>query len=197
MAADSYLLEHASQPTLRLYSWDRPCLSLGYHQRWVPSNLVEVVRRPSGGRAVLHQHEITYAIALPDCSGSVQQVYQELTGLWLETLSRLTPLLGQASVSGRSGSNPSCYQLTQRGEICLAGRKLIGSAQVRRGRRLLQHGSIPLAIDSQLFQAIFPGASEPAALGPLSCDQLVEAFPQALQRQDWDAAERAEIAAAL
>ena len=197
MAADSYLLEQADQPTLRLYAWERPCLSLGYAQRWTgtaPAG-VEIVRRPSGGRAVLHDQEITYAIALPEFHGSLQQVYSELTGLWLEALQKLDPNISQSQQKRRSYANPSCYQLTQMGEICRAGEKLIGSAQVRRGQRLLQHGSIPLGVNSQLYGQIFPGARLPACLGPLCWQQLVGVFPRILERRDWQDIETRAIEA--
>lgn len=183
MAADSYLLDHARQPTLRLYQWDGPWLSLGYAQKPVPAE-IPWVRRPSGGRAVLHHHEITYAIVLPEFNGSLSQIYQELTNLWLHALHSIQPGLS-ASQEPKSGQgNPSCYELSQRGEIQLNGRKLVGSAQLRRGRRLLQHGSIPSA-PSPWFERIFPGARPPAVLPGLSLDGLIAQFPQSLQPEDW------------
>lgn len=200
MAADTYLLEQAQEPTLRLYGWDGPWLSLGYAQRadwFCPERLralgVRVVRRPSGGRAVLHHHEITYAIVLPEAPyASLEDNYAALTALWEQAI----PNLARAAGAVRSHTNPSCYQLTQRGELCLQGRKLIGSAQVRKGRRLLQHGSIPLRVDEQLFAAIFPGAAAPAALGEVLPEQLAAAFPRSLRPQPWTPAERAAIGTA-
>jgi len=138
MAADRFLLESAQQPTLRLYQWQGPWLSLGYAQRWAPPDYVPWVRRPSGGRAVLHHLEYTYALVLPEAQGSLSEIYTYLTGLWLQCLSPWGAHLGQ---DGRSASEKSsCYQLVQRGEVCLGGRKWVGSAQVRQGARLLQHG---------------------------------------------------------
>jgi lipoate-protein ligase A len=193
MAADTFLLDHAQQPTLRLYAWERPCLSLGYAQRWSREVPVELVRRPSGGRAVLHHHEITYAIALPQYCGSLSQVYHQLTALWLQTLRPIDPRVSQQEQNQPSLAHPSCYQLTQRGEICLAGQKWIGSAQVRRAGRLLQHGSIPTGIDKTLFEALLPGSRPPAFLPQLTWQRLVEAFPIPLQRQDWRPEELAAI----
>ena len=184
MAADSFLLDHAERPTLRLYQWDGPWLSLGYAQKAWPAE-IPCVRRPSGGRAVLHQHEITYAVVLPEWEGSIAQVYSQLTGLLLTALSRIDPRVKSAQDQHSGQRDPSCYQLTQRGEIQLEGRKLVGSAQVRRGRRLLQHGSIPTGLDRPLFERVFPGASLPAVFGPLKSEQLAANFPQALQRKDW------------
>lgn len=192
MAADSFLLDHADRPTLRLYQWEGPLLSLGYAQKSWPVE-IPVVRRPSGGRAVLHHHEITYALVLPKFEGSLSQVYADLTGLLLDSLSRLNPAVTPASKQESGQRDPSCYQLSQRGEIQLDGRKLVGSAQLRRGRRLLQHGSIPIRLDQELFARIFPGARLPAAFGPLSAEQVAAHFPQALQRQDWSPEEVACI----
>jgi len=184
MAADSFLLDTATQPTLRLYQWDGPWLSLGYAQKDLAAEIPSV-RRPSGGRAVLHYHEITYAIVLPTFEGSLAEVYARLTGLWLETLKRLRPGIAGAEQSQSGARDPSCYQLSQRGEIQLEGQKLVGSAQLRRGRRLLQHGSIPTAVDAELFQRIFPGARLPATFGALTSQRLWEHFPISLQRRDW------------
>lgn len=193
MAADEYLLDHAQEPTLRLYAWDRPCLSLGYAQKWDRPCPVATVRRPSGGRAVLHHQEWTYAMALPGFEGTLQQVYSHLAGLWLTSLSQLCPEVTQSSTRRASGGHPSCYQLAQPGEISLEGRKLVGSAQVRRGRRLLQHGSIPLAVDAGLFHSIFPDAELPAAVGPVSWQELLAAFPEPWRRRDWTDEEKAAI----
>lgn len=197
MAADAFLLDHAAEPTLRLYRWEGPWLSLGYAQRadWFsPARLhalgVGVVRRPSGGRAVLHHDEITYAIVLPEAPHrSLEDNYAALTALWEQAI----PNISRAAGGVRSHTNPSCYQLTQRGELCLQGRKLIGSAQVRKGKRLLQHGSIPLRVDRKLFEAIFPGAEPPASLGEHHPEQLAAAFPRPLRPEPWRPAERAEI----
>lgn len=193
MAADEFLLDHAQEPTLRLYTWDRPCLSLGYAQKWQGQTVVETVRRPSGGRAVLHQHEWTYAMALPAFEGTLSEIYRHLTGLWLTTLRKLQPAVEQSHLKRPAGGHPSCYELAQPGEISLHGQKLVGSAQVRRGRRLLQHGSIPWKIDKDLFQTIFPEAELPAALGPLDWMDLVQAFPEPCRRRDWTPEEQSFI----
>lgn len=192
MAADSFLLDHAERPTLRLYQWEGPWLSLGYAQKAMDAE-VPCVRRPSGGRAVLHQHEVTYAIVLPEFQGKLSQVYEELTGLLLASLHRLDSRVRPAQTQESGQRDPSCYQLSQKGEIQLQGRKLVGSAQLRRGSRLLQHGSIPTRIEEGLFGRVFPGARLPAAFGALSAEQLAENFPKPLQRQDWGPEEVARI----
>ncbi len=184
MAADAFLLDQAERPTLRLYQWDGPWLSLGYAQKAFDAK-IPTVRRPSGGRAVLHHFELTYAIVLPEFAGSLAEVYARLTEMILISLKNLNPLVATAGHQHSGERDPSCYQLCQRGEIELAGRKLVGSAQLRRGRRLLQHGSIPTHLDEKLFARIFPGARLPAVFGPVSAAQIAANFPQALQPQDW------------
>lgn len=192
MAADEYLLDHGQQPTLRLYSWEGPWLSLGYSQRPQPlPRGLPVVRRPSGGRAVLHHREITYAIVLPEAQGSVAECYEQLTELWRQTLAHHG--VEKSAGATRSHTNASCYQMTQRGEICLNGQKLIGSAQVRRGNRLLQHGSIPTGLDRELFERVFPGGVPPASLPGLTCAEIVSHFPQPLREEAWSSSERSEI----
>jgi len=202
MAADEWLLDNAQIPTLRLYSWKRPWLSLGYGQRqdWLDPVLLEglgvgVVRRPSGGRAVLHHHEITYAMVLPQSSGSVEEIYRHLTRLWQDTLNRLGLDVSSACTRGRARQPraPSCYEASLAGELQLGGRKLLGSAQLRRGERLLQHGSLPLAVDAELFSAIFPGSKLPAQLGPMTIDDLIGAFPEPLKKQGWKEEELASL----
>ena len=192
MAADSFLLDTALQPTLRLYQWDGPWLSLGYAQKELAVD-IPWVRRPSGGRAVLHHHEITYAIVLPSFEGSLGEIYTRITSLWLRTLSGLRSGVARAEQSQSGEGDPSCYQLSQRGEIQLDGQKLVGSAQLRRGQRLLQHGSIPTEVDRELFARVFPGARPPATFGPLSCQQLWEIFPKSLERRDWSPEEVARV----
>ncbi|MFN8606264.1 MAG: hypothetical protein U0931_01945 [Vulcanimicrobiota bacterium] len=191
MAADSFLLDTAGSPTLRLYQWDGPWLSLGYAQKPFLTE-IPCVRRPSGGRAVLHHHELTYAIVLPQQSGNLSQVYQELTALWLQTLSQICPDLSCAAEQRSGQGNASCYQLSQRGEIQREGRKLVGSAQVRRGARLLQHGSIPSEV-SPWFARVFPQAHLPAVLPGLTVEKVLAHFPRTLHRQDWSPEEVAII----
>ena len=190
MAADRYLLEAAEQPTLRLYQWEGPWLSLGYAQRWQPPEHLPWVRRPSGGRAVLHHLEFTYAFALPQVEGPLNQVYAQLTSIWVKGLGRWGAELGLEPRP--ASSKASCYQLLQRGEVCLRGKKWIGSAQVRQGKRLLQHGSIPYAVDEALFESVFPD-SQPPAWAPVSLDRLLQDFPEPLDEQPWTSQEREKI----
>lgn len=183
MARDDELLNSCSEPCLRLYSWLRPTLSLGYSQSqdWVDHQAcerlgVEVVRRPTGGRALLHlPSEITYAVVLPDVEHlTVREAFEGITGLLLEALQNLGIAVSTAheAHAPRSSSHPSCLEVAAPGEVIAQGRKLVGSAQVRRGTRLLQHGAIPRYSDQQLLEQVIPGATTRMDLSMLQAEGI-------------------------
>lgn len=168
MAIDRWLLEqHQSghPPTLRFYTWSPPAISLGYHQHKYPEHWqhliwqgqkVELVRRPTGGRAVLHQGDLTYAVIVSGLTGSRVQVYQKIC----EFLIQGWRSLGVELHYGTSGRgyihNPNCFGTATGADLVLPnGSKLIGSAQLRRGGAILQHGSIRLQPDPKLFAEVF------------------------------------------
>jgi lipoate-protein ligase A len=148
------------RPILRLYSWAPACLSLGYGQPSTDVDLaacrqagIDLVRRPTGGRAVLHDHELTYAVIAatddPIVGGSIAQSYRAIAAGLLAGLRALgvDAVLAAGSPGGdlaarRSGA---CFAVATRHEIVWRGHKLAGSAQLRRGGVLLQHGSLLLA----------------------------------------------------
>lgn len=116
------------------------------------------MRRPTGGRALLHDQEITYAIVLPQVGPrSVAQCYETLTAWLGEALQKLGIPLHPALLSRNSKGHPGCYNLQQKGELLAGDCKLVGSAQARRGPRLLQHGAIPLRVDVDRLQRLMPG----------------------------------------
>lgn len=188
MAADEFLLDHAESPVLRLYAWSEPTISLGYAQRFEGTGL-PVVRRPSGGRALLHDDEITYAVVLPEVTSSVAEAFTRITGWLAEALRRCGVPVEISAFSRKSGRSASCLALTQAGELQLEGVKLVGSAQVRRGARLLQHGSIPLRVDRERAERLLPG--HPPIQGvlergyTLKAPQLAAAFPHRLREVPW------------
>ncbi len=161
MAIDEAILEavgsHAVLPTLRLFAWAPPCLSLGYAQ---PINDVDrlalsslgwrLVRRPTGGRAILHTDELTYSVIAPlrepRVAGSVLESYSRLAQALLLALHILAlPAQAQAAYGpGGRSPNPICFEVPSNYEITVDGKKLIGSAQARRKEGVLQHGSLPL-----------------------------------------------------
>src|SRR5437764_9152119 len=159
MAVDEVLLDGVAAgtapPTLRFYEWTPACLSLGYFQPFDVVDLdgcralgVEVVRRPTGVRAILHDRELTYSFALPASvlghDGGVLPSYYRLSLALQEGLRRLRlpATLAPESAGSSAAHGPVCFDRPSAHEILLQGRKLVGSAQMRRGGGLLQHGSI-------------------------------------------------------
>jgi len=166
MAIDEAILESTSQgsvlPTLRLFGWSPPCLSIGYAQPIDDVSMVrlkdrgwDIVRRPTGGRAILHTDELTYSICgrnnLPQLKGGVLESYQRLSLGLLEALRLLgvdadTPKETAQPISINE-QNPVCFEVPSKYEITMGGKKLIGSAQARRKSGVLQHGSLPITGD--------------------------------------------------
>jgi lipoyl(octanoyl) transferase len=161
MAIDEAILyaqaEGNGLPTLRFYQWAPPCLSLGYSQR--SSDVDEEacqqlgytwVRRPTGGRAILHTDELTYSVIVPDTEprveGGIIESYRRLSTGLLAGLRILGADVFQAQ--NKKGHNPhqgaACFDTPSNYEITVGNKKLIGSAQVRRRQGVLQHGTLPL-----------------------------------------------------
>lgn len=151
MAADEALLDRAigsGGAFLRLYRWHPATLSIGRNQRLDGDYGAPVVRRPTGGKAVWHDHELTYAVAAPiSLFGSLRNAYCEIhtrLATALRSLGIDATLAPYRPTVRPSDGPPSCFAAPVGGEILVAGRKLAGSAQVRRGDAFLQHGSILL-----------------------------------------------------
>ncbi|MGB1249343.1 MAG: lipoate--protein ligase family protein [Candidatus Promineifilaceae bacterium] len=149
-----------SLPTLRFYRWQPACISLGQSQS---ADLLDqsrcatfgwqIVRRATGGRTVLHADELTYSIAIPQtdprAKGGVLQSYQRLS-LGLQaglTLAGLAPQRAQKDSAVSVPNDAACFNTASVYELLVAGRKLIGSAQMRSRGLVLQHGSLPLRGD--------------------------------------------------
>lgn len=162
MACDAALLDlcarGAAPPTLRLYRWGPACLSLGRFQRSTAvrrmacqSASVAVVRRPSGGRALLHDAELTYALVAPigtpplDNAPSILESYRLISAALLTGLRSLGAPVELAPVARQRGGSAACFDTPASYELTVDGRKLVGSAQARSEGALLQHGAIPLA----------------------------------------------------
>jgi lipoate-protein ligase A len=151
MALDESLLHDAAAtgtPALRLYRWDPPCLSLGRNQQTLADEPrgIAVVRRPTGGGAVWHEHEVTYAVAAPVAVfGSLRAAYYAIHQVIAGALRSLGADVALApDPPTGTGPSPICFAKPARGEILASGRKLVGSAQVRKRHAFLQHGSILL-----------------------------------------------------
>ena len=186
MALDEALLvmheAGATPPTLRVYSWCQPTLSLGYAQNAhqevdlaaCHAQGVAVVRRPTGGRAVLHDQEVTYSVVMPlaldDGPHTITEHYRRIGMALAAALQALgLPVhLARPQVRAtltRAPASPACFAALSRYALSVAGKKLVGSAQKRAQRALLQHGSIPLWMDRQrLFQCLRVPSEHRAAL---------------------------------
>jgi lipoate-protein ligase A len=164
MAVDEAILaavvEGSSRPTLRFYGWSPPCITLGRSQHLADADIercraagVDIVRRPSGGQAILHTDELTYAVALcqsdPRAEGGVLESYRRLSEGLLAGLQGLDVEAIQAVKKKQPLPQPTpvCFEVPSDYEITAGGRKLVGSAQWRSRGGVLQHGTLPLRGD--------------------------------------------------
>jgi len=174
MAVDESILEHIQRgeamPTLRLYSWNPPCLSLGHAQPFADVDMErvksygwEVVRRLTGGRAILHTDELTYSVTgsadEPVLAGGILESYNRLAQALMFAVRELglpVEMKEHESVGHASSvTNPVCFEVPSTYEITVNGKKLIGSAQARKKEGVLQHGSLPLTGDlTRICQAL-------------------------------------------
>jgi lipoate-protein ligase A len=170
MACDVALMERAratGEAVVRVYSWTAPTLSFGRNQKtagYDPARLaqagIDVVRRPTGGRAILHHREITYSVTAPAEPGEpIAAAYEWINELLLAALLALgvdAEIARRARRAGRApppDANP-CFATAAPGEITADGRKLVGSAQYREGGAMLQHGSILVEDDQSALAAL-------------------------------------------
>lgn len=215
MAVDESILEAmgtgASLPTLRLYAWDPACLSLGYAQSLTDVDLLrlqsrgwEVVRRPTGGRAVLHTDELTYSvIAPPDephVAGTVLELYRRLAQALVQALNLLrvpVQVNENSSAPPAVNPNPVCFEVPSTYEITFGGKKLIGSAQARRKEGVLQHGSLPLGGDlTRIIQVLaFPDDASRAHAAERLLNRATTVESALARQVSWDEAAQAFIAA--
>jgi len=171
MAIDVGLLERAERcpPVLRLYGFSPPCFSLGLSQR-LPEGTVkrviehgfQIIRRPSGGRAVLHFKDLTYSFVASQkgtgefgiLESSVSAAYKQICAGLKEAflLMGFHVELGSARAPYRHLTD--CFLATTHADLHYGGRKLAGSAQLRRRGAVLQHGSIPLNLDQDLVSEL-------------------------------------------
>jgi lipoyl(octanoyl) transferase len=201
MAIDVELLERADrtgEAFVRFYRFDPPCLSLGrneaatgYDRAAIARLGVDVVRRPTGGRAVWHEHELTYAVAAPIATfGGLHQAYHAIhqrLAMALRSLGADATLASHRPTAPPPDRPCSCFTAAVGGEVIVGGRKVVGSAQVRRGGAFLQHGSILLDESQDLITAV---TREPQAASgattlaealrrPVTWNEVVEAVVQA------------------
>lgn len=209
MALDHALLSAAEGhglACLRLYAWDPPCLSFGrnepalrrYDRAALERRGLAAVRRPTGGRAVWHHREVTYAVAAPATTfGSLPDTYREIHALIADALRALGADVRLADDRGAGGVGAgagACFATAAGGEVVAeAGGKVVGSAQLRGDGAFLQHGSILLAAEQDLVASLTLGPTgAPAAPAATGLAELV--YPR---RATWSAVSAAVAEAAV
>ncbi len=203
MAIDRWLLAQQAQgqspPVLRFYTWSEPTISLGFHQRRYPvawdqlqwgDRPVPLVRRPTGGRAVLHGGDLSYAVVMADGGdrrGAYCRICRALIAGWWALG------VGLRFGTGRSRGihdQANCFALATDADLVLdtSGDKLIGSAQVWHKQTVLQHGSMVLHPDRALHQTVFGTVPPAIALPPVTPTEIITALSAAASEQwglDW------------
>lgn len=193
MAVDAGLLDRAAQTgegVVRVFGWDQPTLSFGRHERargrFDPDTLeragVGVVRRPTGGRVLLHDGEVTYSVTMPaDERRGLRDVFADVNALLAAALGVLGVRTTMAAPGReRRPGTDACFAAPSAGELVVDGRKIVASAQVRERGAILQHGSILL---SDLQARIPTLAAEPMD-PPLPGATLTEAVGRAVARDE-------------
>jgi len=190
MATDEAIMESGRRGriTLRLYRWEPGCLSFGRNQtargRYDGDRAAalgyDVVRRPTGGRSVLHHHELTYSVTAPASWGSLRDVYVRIN----RALAAGLRLLDIDATVHESAAGPpprptvrACFRDPLPGEVTVAGRKLIGSAQWREAGALLQHGSILIRNEQRLVEDLRIGGLPSAEVPAVGVAELLGSEP--------------------
>ncbi len=172
MEVDAALLADCGQgrtpPTIRFYGWSEPAITIGYSQKAEQELNIErcremgisIVRRPTGGRALLHHRELTYAVvapvSLPPFNRGLKATFQAVSEALLVGLRGLG-IQGDINTGKQpSGSarSPACFASLNHCEITVNGKKLVGSAQKRTSKAFLQHGSLIIDADHELFTSL-------------------------------------------
>jgi len=179
MAVDEAILRAVAAgsvpPTLRFYAWDPACLSLGRAQPVADVDLpalraagFDLVRRPTGGKAILHVDELTYSVVVPQedprVAGGIVESYRRLSTGLVRGLERLgiVGLVADQRVENRRLEGPVCFEVPSDYEITVGGRKLVGSAQMRARGVVLQHGALPLYGDITRICPLLAAHPDPA-----------------------------------
>ena len=158
---DNAIKEQASEPIFRLYGWSPKCISLGRNQKddFLKDIKIDVVRRLTGGRALLHDDEVTYSYitpvsAVPNGEG-VNNSYKYISGILINFFKTLGIELDFGENKKVSTHFDYCMLLSTGADVCFQGKKIIGSAQFRKEGYILQHGSILFGYDKDLLESLF------------------------------------------
>jgi len=170
MAVDDFLFQSLSeepQTYVRLYAWEKPTVSLGYSQKifkvldieYCQKKGIDIVRRITGGKLVLHHKEVTYSISSSDeeiFTSTLNDSYRIISEALMRGLDKmgLKPCLADAAPGSYVRGNLPCFSYPARNEVEIDGKKIIGSAQKREGSKFIQHGSIPLEGEEELLKSV-------------------------------------------
>ena len=171
MQIDSDLLYSAiekglNEPIFRLYGWSPACISLGRNQKdyfldkkFLKENNIDIVRRLTGGRALLHDKELTYSFICPakylKNGGNVVESYKEISEFLIEKFAKLGIYTDFGTQKAVKTKFDFCMLISTGADLCYQGKKLVGSAQCRKNGYILQHGSILYDYDKNLLEKIF------------------------------------------
>lgn len=206
MQIDSDLLDFAiknklSEPIFRLYAWSPACVSLGRNQsddfldkEFLKSKNIDVVRRLTGGRALLHDKELTYSYICPISSlengESVVNSYKEISELLINGFKKLGIDIEFPQKKCAHTKFDYCMSISTGADLSFEGKKLIGSAQFRKEGYILQHGSILFNYDKELIEQLFNEVVDENSLTCLGiidpkikCDDVISALHNAFVDQ--------------
>lgn len=197
MQIDSDLLEHAIQkqlkePIFRLYGWSPACVSIGRNQQdsfldkeYLKDTGIDIVKRLTGGRALLHDNEITYSMICPETylknGANVKKSYIEISQILIDKFSKLGIILDFGTTKQINTKFDYCMLLSTGADLCYNGKKLIGSAQCRKNGYILQHGSILYDYDRNLLEKVF---NEPVSTSQIT--SIREINPQITKKDILD-----------
>lgn len=158
---DSAIKNQSHEPSFRLYGWSPKCISLGRNQKddFLKDNKLDVVRRLTGGRALLHDNEVTYSFVspasiIPD-GESVTLSYRYISGILIDFFKTLGVELDFGENKKISTKFDYCMLISTGADVCYQGKKIIGSAQFRKEGYILQHGSILFGYNRELLEKLF------------------------------------------
>jgi lipoate-protein ligase A len=185
MKIDAELLER-KEPAFRLYGWSPMCVSVGRNQKddflkndsrfTLHGSRIDIVRRLTGGRALLHDNEITYSVVCPAGKESVTESYKRISQVLVDAFARLGIEL-EFGGRPKNAKQNNCMLVSTGADLCYRGKKLIGSAQFRKDGWILQHGSILYDYSPVLLEEIF---GEPVG-GEITC---IKEIAQGLSKQE-------------
>lgn len=184
----------------RLYAWKPACISLGRNQNdkfvdydFLKSNNIDIVRRLTGGRALLHDKEITYSFVCPESylqnGHKVIESYKEISQILINTFKTLGISLTLGGEKGIHTKFDYCMLISTGADLCYNGKKFIGSAQCRKQGYILQHGSILLDYDKELLEKLFKEEISTDSIislkeinSEISAEKIIKAFEKQIKQ---------------